>query len=217
MGQDVLGRQNESRPPPASQSETALDLMAIFLDGVVFGQPCLVVALGIDATGQKRPLGLWDGSTENTAVCQGLLSDRQSRGLRPERSMRVILDGSKTLRSAVTHTFGRAACVQRCQVDRQRPWVRAVLRRASSGDPAKVQRLLNGLARRLEDEFPSAAEGVREGLDETLTVLRLPLSDRLRRSLATTNPIDSLMSRTRHVPRNVKRRRVRSRQGDFVG
>lgn len=195
----------------------ALDLVAIFLDGVVFAEHCLVVALGIDATGQKHPLGLWDGSTENATVCQGLLSHLQSRGLRTDRSVLVILDGSKALRSAVDHVFGQAACVQRCQVhktrnileylpDRQRPWVHAILRRAyASEDPAKARRLLDDLARRLEDEFPSAAESVREGLDETLTVIRLPLSERLRRSLATTNPIESLMSRTRHVHRNVKR------------
>lgn len=195
----------------------ALDLVAIFLDGVVFAEHCLVVALGIDATGQKHPLGLWDGSTENAAVCQGLLSNLQSRGLRTDRSLLVILDGSKALRSAVDHTFGRAACVQRCQVhktrnildylpDGQRPWVHAILRRAyAHNDPAKARRLLEDLARRLDDEFPRAAESVREGLDETLTVLRLSLSERLRRSLATTNPIESLMSRTRHVHRNVKR------------
>ena len=82
----------------------------------------------------------------------------------------------------------------------------AILRRAyANEDPAKARRLLENLARRLEDEFPSAAESVREGLDETLTVLHLPLSERLRRSLATTNPIESLMSRARHVHRNVKR------------
>ena len=195
----------------------ALDLVAIFLDGVIFAEHCLVVALGIDATGQKHPLGLLDGSTENAAVCQGLLSTLQSRGLRTDRSLLVILDGSKALRSAVDHTFGRAACVQRCQVhktrnildylpDGQRPWAHAILRRAySHSDPAKARRLLEDLARRLDDEFPSAAESVREGLDETLTVLRLSLSERLRRSLATTNPIESLMSRTRHVHRNVKR------------
>jgi transposase-like protein len=195
----------------------ALDLVAIFLDGVVFAEHCLVVALGIDATGQKHPLGLWDGSTENAAVSQGLLSNLQSRGLRTDRSLLVILDGSKALRRAVDHTFGRAACVQRCQVhktrnildylpDGQRPWVHAILRRAYvHHDPAKARRLLEDLARRLDDEFPSAAESVREGLDETLTVLRLPLCERLRRSLATTNPIESLMSRTRHVHRNVKR------------
>jgi putative transposase len=195
----------------------ALDLVAIFLDGVIFAEHCLVVALGIDATGQKHPLGLWDGSTENAAVCQGLLSNLQSRGLRTDRSLLVILDGSKALRSAVDHTFGRAACGQRCHVhktrnildylpDGQRPWAHAILRRAHAhSDPAKARRLLEDLARRLDDEFPSAAESVRDGLDETLTVLRLSLSKRLRRSLATTNPIESLMSRARHVHRNVKR------------
>lgn len=52
---------------------------------------------------------------------------------------------------------------------------------------------------------PSAAESVREGLDETLTVLTLNLSARLRRSLATTNAAQSLLSRVRHVKRKVKR------------
>jgi transposase-like protein len=69
----------------------------------------------------------------------------------------------------------------------------------------KAKRLLDDLARRLEDDFPSAAASVREGLEETVTVLALPISDRLRRTLATTNPIESLMSRTRHIQRNVKR------------
>ena len=68
-----------------------------------------------------------------------------------------------------------------------------------------AQRLLLDLARRLDTEYPSAAESVREGLDETLTVLTLNLSARLRRSLATTNAAESLLSRTRHVKRNVKR------------
>ena len=68
-----------------------------------------------------------------------------------------------------------------------------------------ARRLLQDLARRLEDRYPSAAASVREGLEETLTVVTLGLSDRLRQSLATTNAIESLISRTRHVKRNVKR------------
>jgi hypothetical protein len=75
------------------------------------------------------------------------------------------------------------------------------LRRAT----APARRLLHDLARRLETDHPRAAESVREGLDETLTVLTLGISDRLRRSLATTNAAESLVSRTRHVGRNVKR------------
>jgi putative transposase len=194
-----------------------LDLVALLIDGVHLGDHCLIVALGIAADGQKHALGLWDGSTENATICQGLLANLQSRGLRTDRSVLVILDGSKALRKAVRATFGEAALVQRCQVhktrnileylnDRQRPWAQAILRRAyQSAEVKTAQRLLLDLARRLETEYPSAAESVREGLDETLTVLTLNLSARLRRSLATTNAAESLLSRTRHVKRNVKR------------
>jgi len=129
----------------------------------------------------------------------------------------VILDGSKALHKAVTQMFGSAALIQRCQVHKlrnilehlpegQRPWVRAIVARAyKQGEVAPARRLLQDLARRLEDRYPSAAASVREGLDETLTVLTLGLSDRLRQSVATTNAIESLISRTRHVKRNVKR------------
>ena len=195
----------------------ALDLVGLLIDGVHIGEHCLIVALGIAADGQKHALGLWDGSTENARVCQDLLANLQSRGLRTDRSLLVILDGSKALRKAVRATFGEAALVQRCQVhkmrnvleylnDRDRPWAQAILRRAYQATDVKTaQRLLLDLARRLETEYPSAAESVREGLDETLTVLTLKLSPRLRRSLATTNAAESLISRTRHVKRNVKR------------
>ena len=195
----------------------ALDVVALLIDGVHVGDHCLIVALGIAADGQKHALGLWDGSTENATVCQGLLANLQSRGLRTDRSLLVILDGSTALRKAVRATFGDAALVQRCQVhktrnileylsDRQRPWAQAILRRAyQSADVKTATRLLTDLARRLDHEYPSAAESVREGLDETLTVLTLNLSARLRRSLATTNAAESLLSRTRHVKRNVKR------------
>lgn len=194
-----------------------LDLVALLLDGVHIGEHCLIVALGIAADGQKHALGLWEGSTENASVCQSLLANLQSRGLRTDRSVLVILDGSKALRKAVRAVFGEAALVQRCQIhkmrnvldhlpERQRPWAQAILRRAyQSTDVKTATRLLHDLARRLESESPSAAESVREGLEETLTVLTLDLSTRLRRSLATTNAAESLISRTRHVKRNVKR------------
>src|SRR5262245_23342179 len=195
----------------------ALDLVALLIDGVHVGDHCLIVALGIAADGQKHALGLWDGSTENATVGRGLLANLQSRGLRTDRSLLVILAGSTALHAAVRAIFGDAALIQRCQVhkmrnildylsDRDRSWAQAILRRAyQASDVKAAQRLLLDLARRLEAEYPSAAESVREGLDETLTVLTLKLSPRLRRSLATTNAAESLLSRTRHVKRNVKR------------
>jgi putative transposase len=194
-----------------------LDLVTLLLDGVHVGEHCLIVALGVAADGGKHALGIWEGSTENAAVCQSLLSNLQSRGLRTDRSLLVLLDGSKALRKAVRETFGQAALVQRCQIhklrnvldhlpERQRPWVKAILQRAyRSADVATATRLLRDLAKRLEVDHPSAAESVREGLEETLTILALGLSDSLRRSLSTTNAAESLISRTRHVKRNVKR------------
>jgi transposase-like protein len=194
-----------------------LDLVGLLLDGVHVGEHCLIVALGIAADGEKHALGLWEGSTENAAVCQSLLSNLQSRGLRTDRSLLVILDGSKALRKAVRDTFGDVALVQRCQIhklrnvldhlpERQRPWVKAILQRAyRSTEVATATRLLHDLARRLEVAHPSAAASVREGLEETLTVMALGLSESLRRSLSSTNAAESLISRTRHVKRNVKR------------
>jgi putative transposase len=194
-----------------------LDLVALLLDGVHIGEHCLVVALGIAADGEKHALGLWEGATENAAVCQSLLANLQSRGLRTDRSLLVILDGAQALHKATRAVFGQAALIQRCQVhklrnildhlpERQRPWVQAIVRRAYLATEVQTAtRLLTDLAKRLEDDYPSAAGSVREGLDETLTVLTLQLSARLQRSLATTNAAESLLSRTRHVKRNVKR------------
>jgi len=195
----------------------SLELVGLVLDGVHIGDHCLVVALGISADGTKHALGLWEGSTENAALCQSLLANLHDRGLRTDRSLLVILDGSKALRKAVATAFGAAAVVQRCQVhklrnildhlpERQRPWVQAIVRRAyHSADVATAIRLLQNLARRLEREHPGAAASVREGLDETLTILSFDLSTRLQRSLATTNAAESLISRTRHVKRQVTR------------
>ena len=118
-----------------------LDLTVLLIAGVHVGEHCIVVALGLDSTGAKHPLGLWEGATENATVCQGLLTDLASRGLRTDRNLLVIVDGAKALDTAVTQTFDRAAVVQRCQVHKgrtilehlpetQRPWVKAILTRA---------------------------------------------------------------------------------------
>ena len=168
-----------------------LDLVGLLLDGVHIGEHCVVVALGVGADGTKHALGLWEGSTENATVCQSLLANLQSRGLRTDRSILVMLDGSKGLRAAVTAVFGRAALVQRCQIhktrnildhlpERQRPWGLAILKRAYQSEDVKTAtRLLRHLARRLDQEHPCAAASVREGLEETVTVLTLVASRRV--------------------------------------
>ena len=125
----------------------ALDLVGLLIDGVHVGGHCIVVALGIDKMGAKHPLGLWEGATENATVCQGLLTNLGSRGLRTDRSLLVIVDGAKALDTAVTQTFGRAALVQRCQVHKgrnilehlpeaQRPWGIGFAASTTSSAPA---------------------------------------------------------------------------------
>lgn len=194
-----------------------LDLAVLFVDGVRFGRECLVLALGIDGTGHKHVLGVWPGATENATVCQALLSNLRDRGLRTDRSLLIVLDGSKALATAVTQTFGTAAWIQRCQVHKmrnvldyvpktQQSWVRQRVQAALRADSlAAGRRQLEALARQLDARYPSAAASLREGLPELVTVLDLPVNGLLRRALVNTNTIESVIGRVRHVHRNVKR------------
>lgn len=195
-----------------------LSLAVLMLDGIVCGEHTALVALGIDEEGAKHILGVWEGATENAVACQGLLSDLVERGLNTKRTMLVVIDGSKSLAKAVRDTFGSRALIQRCQVhkkrnvlehlpEKARPSTEAILSTAyQCRDRARALDMLNKLARQLERNHPSAAASLREGLEETLTVLSFKLEDEaLKRSLVTTNPIENLNSVLRRVHRNVKR------------
>lgn len=200
-----------------SKSLGGLELAALMLDGIVCGAHTVLVALGIDATGKKHVLGLWEGATENAAACKSLLSSLVDRGLRTDRSLLVVIDGSKALSKAVRDVFGKRALIQRCQVhkkrnvlehlpERERDSIGAAISSAyRCRDPERALQLLTDLARRLERKHPGAAASLREGLEETLTVLYFGLSDALQRTLATTNPIENVNSTARRVSRNVKR------------
>lgn len=74
-----------------------------------------------------------------------------------------------------------------------------------SRSPKTAKRQLENLARSLQSKHPGAAASLREGLDETLTVMGLGLSRSLERSFATTNPIENFNGGVRHVSRRVKR------------
>ena len=194
-----------------------LDIVALMLDGIGFGEHTLVVALGIDSTGTKHALAIREGSTENATLCRSLLADLVARGVPANRSILVVIDGGNGLRSAVKHVFGDCALVQRCQVHKKRnvvdhlpehakPHVRKVMQDAYALDDAdKAKAQLERLAKSLDEQHPRAAASLREGLDETLTVLRLGIGLTLRKSLSTTNPIESTFSTVRRVSRRVTR------------
>jgi putative transposase len=194
-----------------------LKLAVLMMDGIHFGEHVILVALGIDQSGKKHVLGLREGATENAASCTALLSNLVERGLDTTCSRLVVIDGGKALRRAVREVFGKRAPVQRCQLhkkrnvldqlpERMRPSVSAALSQAyASRDKATALRLLHNLERRLAKEHPGAAASLREGLDETLTVVGLGLPRALERTLATTNPIENLNSVARRVCGRVKR------------
>jgi predicted nucleic acid-binding protein len=166
--------------------------------------------------GVKIPLGLWDGSTENKTVTAHLLADLVDRGLDVEQGILVVLDGSKALRAAVNDVFGPVP-LQRCirhkernvldhLPERDRPAMKARLRKAwASDNHALALDGLRLLADELEHSHPGAASSLREGLEETLTLTRLGIRGRLKKTLTSTNPIESMIEIIRRTSRNVKR------------
>jgi putative transposase len=196
---------------------STIDLVVLMVDGVHIDDHVLLIALGIDAQGEKHVLGCCEGATENATACTALLSDLRDRGLRTERTTLVVLDGAKALLKAVREVLGNRALVQRCQVhklrnvvdqlpEELRVSVRAAMREAySSTDAARAKKLLQNLARRLRDAQPGAAASLEEGLDETLTVMRLGLPKNLARVLSTTNAIENLIGAVRRLGKRVRR------------
>ena len=194
------------------------DLVVLMLDGIEVAKRTDVVALGVNQAGEKRPLGPWQGSTENAVVCTALLQDLIERGLQINGRILCVIDGSKALRKALDDVLGDRAVVQRCQVHKRRnvrghlpkkrqTYVDRQMRDAySSKTVTTARKRLCSLAKWLDNNGePGAAASLREGLEETLTVLKLGIASTLRRSLATTNAIENLNGTIRRVTRNVKR------------
>jgi transposase-like protein len=194
---------------------SGLDLVALMIDGVHFGEHLCVVALGIGIDGTKHPLGLAEGSTENTSVVTDLLSGLRDRGLDTTRAVFVGIDGGKALRAAVVRVFDHPV-IGRCQLhkirnvadklpDRLASTVTSRMRKAYHAESAlAAEAKLEALAKELERTHPGAAASLREGLTETLTVLRLNVSPTLARTLRSTNCIESMISIARTHSTNVK-------------
>lgn len=192
-----------------------LDLVALLIDGVHFGEHLCVVALGIGIDGVKHPLGLAEGSTENTSVVTDLLTGLRDRGLDTTRPIFVGIDGGKALRAAVVRVFDHPV-IARCQLHKIRnvadklpdhlaSTVTKRMRQAYHAESAiSAQAQLEALAKELERTHPGAAASLREGLAETLTVLRLDVAPTLARTLRSTNSIESMISIARNHSMNVK-------------
>jgi putative transposase len=195
---------------------SGLDLVAFMVDGVHFGEHTCVVALGIGIDGVKHPLGVEEGSTENAAVVTDLITGLRDRGLDTGKPVLAVLDGAKALSKAVRDVFGKPV-IARCQqhkirnvIDKLPGKLRSVtenrMRQAYHAESAlKAEAELQALARELDKTHPGAAASLREGMAETLTVLRLEVPPALARTLRSTNTIESMIGICREHSKNVKR------------
>jgi transposase-like protein len=195
-----------------------ITLVGLMIDGICVDGRSVVAALGIDRQGEKHVLGLRLGSTENALLCTELLQELLARGLKVSGPILCVIDGGAGIRRALQDVFGDLAVVQRCQVHKMRnveghlpkkaqAWALSQMREAYAATTAdSARRLLRNLIAWLErNGHEDAAGSVREGLEETLTVLKLRLPRTLARSLSTTNAIENLMGAVRRTTRRVAR------------
>ena len=206
-----------------------LKLCALLIDATPFAGQQMVAALGISQDGRKTILGIRQGATENATVVGELLGELANRGLDFREPRLYVLDGGKALHAAVKKYAGESAPIQRCQVhkrrnvldhltDEQKPLVAKKLNLAYAlEDHAAAKLALEQLHRELMDINPSAARSLGEGLEETLTVHRLHVPPQLRKTLASTNVIESAFSIVERVCSNVKRWHPGDQRERWVG
>jgi transposase-like protein len=176
-----------------------LDILAVWIDGIVVDNHHILAAVGVDAEGSKHLLGLAQGSSENAQVAKDLLSSLVERGIGPDRVRLFVIDGSKALRAAIEELFGDQAKVQRCRIHK----MHAANKLAEKDGIAKLKQQ----AAWLKTEYADAAASLLEGLEETFTVNRLKLTPSLMRCLASTNVIENPNGAVRRVTHRVSRYR----------
>ena len=192
-----------------------VDLLVIYLDGMHFGDQCVLAAIGVDSQGAKHVLALKEGASENAEVCKDLLEQLVAQGVDPKRRRLFVIDGSKALRTAINAVFGEHP-VQRCRNHKLRN-VLGRLPRSQQGQTGSLMRAAWKLSEKegmakfrqiagwLEHDYPDAARSLLEGLEECFTINRLDVPRSLHRCLATSNVVDNPHSGVRNRTRRVCR------------
>jgi transposase-like protein len=185
------------------------DLVILIFDGVHVGKRQIVCCIGIDVNGRKHVLGLCVGATENEIVCRDLIRDLIKRGLSTQKDYLFVVDGSKALSGAIHAAFGQDVAIQRCQEHKIRDVqgyvpvkFRAEIRdkmQAAYNQKTEKQALkrLALIRSQLSLISENAVNALTEGMLETLTLHRLGITGLLRKSLRTTNIIESAFSSVR--------------------
>lgn len=183
-----------------------IEPFAIFLDGYHIGSVVFIVGLLVDIEGKKHVLGFWEGATENHEICIELFNNLEDRGLKLTRDIVFVIDGGKGVIKALKSRFGKDLVYQRCTVHKDRNIqshlpkryrVEAHRRYRNAIDCATyedAQAELKSLEKWLERINPSAARSLMECSEELLTVHQLCVPPLLRKTLHSTNPIESMFS-----------------------
>lgn len=211
----TAGKLNEFR----ERSLKGVHCFAVFLHTIHRGGEAFVIALGLDVSGRKQVLGFWQGATENHEICEALFSELESRGLALSKKILFVTDGGKGIIKALRQRFGGGLIHQRCTIHKDRniqrhlakQWRQEAHRRfraaLEQNSYADAKRMLKDFEQWLSQLNESAAESLREAREEILTLHRLKVPALLRKTLHSTNPIESMFSTVRHCEENLKRYR----------
>lgn len=192
---------------------------AIFLDTIHRAGEAFIIALGIDIAGQKMPLGFWQGATENHELCEELLADMERRGLKLTKRIIWVTDGGKGIIKALRERFGKKLIHQRCTIHKDRNIQKHLAKKyrkeahrrfttaLEQNSYEDARQMLLDMEKWLRGINESAADSLLEAIEEILTLHRLKVPALLRKTLHSTNPIESMFSMVRDVEGNIKRYR----------
>lgn len=192
---------------------------AIFLDTIHRAGEAFIIGLGIDTAGEKMPLGLWQGATENHELCEELIADLQRRGLQVSRRIIWVTDGGKGIIKALRDCFGKKLIHQRCTIHKDRNIQKHLAKRyrkeahrrfrtaLEQNSYEDTRQMLLSMEKWLRGINESAADSLMEAIEELLTLHRLKVPGLLRKTLHSTNPIESMFSTVRDCEGNIKRYR----------
>jgi transposase-like protein len=202
---------------------------AVLLDTIHRGGSAFIVALGVDAFGEKHPLGFWEGATENSEICEELFGDLERRGLKLTRRVLFVVDGGKGIIKALRDRFGKKLLLQRCTIHKSRniqrhlpkkyraeakAWFRRAIDCVQLND---AKRELNSLEKWLRRINSSAADSLLEAIDDIVTIHRLKMPELLRKTLHSTNAIESMFATVRDCEMNIKRFRGSAMRQRWLG
>ena len=196
-----------------------LQIFAVYLDTVHRGGHAFIVALGIDVDGNKLPLGFWEGATENHDICEALLSDLETRNLRLSRRILWVTDGGSGVIKALKERYGKKLIHQRCTIHKDRNIQKHLPKRyrreahrlystaLEQNSYTDARDMLIKFEQWLRQINESAADSLLEAMEQLLTLHKLKVPSLLRKSLHSTNGIESMFSMVRDCEKNIKRYR----------